>query len=243
MTHLAARVSTILARIDAARERAGRTAPVRLVAVSKTQTPEAIREAYACGVRDFGENYAQELRDKREQLADLDVRWHFIGPLQSNKAKWVADVALLHTVDRPSILSALEARVATTHHRLEVLVQVNVGQEPQKAGCREEDLPILLDHFKTTPHVVCRGLMTIPPAGDPESARVHFRRLACLRAQWGAETREGVELRELSMGMSDDFEVAVEEGATLVRVGTAVFGARGSSPMGTAEGGDRIPPC
>lgn len=227
---VAFRLAAIRERIERAYERRGKGPPPRLVGVSKKQTVAAIREAYAAGLRDFGENYAQELRDKREALADLDLRWHFIGPLQSNKTKYMTGVSLLHTVDRPEIVDALHQRLHREGQVLEVLVQVNVGEEPQKSGCSVSDLPRLLDSFARAPRVRCRGLMTIPPIGALPATRDHFRALAELHQRYAQQPREGVELRELSMGMSDDFEIAIEEGATLVRVGSAIFGARVNEP-------------
>jgi pyridoxal phosphate enzyme (YggS family) len=202
---------------------------VKLVAVSKTKPPEAIREAYASGQRAFGENYAQELRDKRAALAqDLTLphppEWHYIGPLQSNKVKYVAgQVALAHTVDSTDLLEAIEARGVAQA----CLVQVNVAGEAQKRGIAPADLPALLDRFATMSHVTCDGLMVIPPfTENPDDARPHFATLRALREREAAIARPHVDLRELSMGMSGDLEAAIAEGATIVRVGTAIFGAR-----------------
>ena len=177
---------------------------VTLVAVSKTQPASAIREAYAAGQRDFGENYAQEWREKADALADLaDLRWHFIGGLQTNKVKYLAGrVAYVHTLDREEL-----ARV---------LLEVNTGDETSKSGCAPADAPRLCEAARALPAIEVAGLMCIPPADrDP---RPHFRLLRELRDRLG--------LAELSMGMSGDWQVAVEEGATMVRIGTAIFGAR-----------------
>jgi len=193
-------------------------AGVTLVAVSKTQPPEAIREAYAAGQRHFGENYAQEWRAKAEALADLpDLVWHFIGSLQTNKARLLAGRAhWVHTVDRPELARELSRRSAAAGAMLKVLLEVNVGGEAQKAGCAPGDAPALAEAVRGLPGLSLEGLMCIPPPeGDP---RPHFRALRSLRDQLG--------LRELSMGMSADWREAVEEGATLVRIGTALFGAR-----------------
>jgi len=193
-------------------------AGVTLVAVSKTQPPEAIREAYAAGQRHFGENYAQEWRAKAEALADLpDLTWHFIGSLQTNKARLLAGRAhWVHTVDRPELARELSRRSAAAGAMLKVLLEVNVGGEAQKAGCAPGDAPALAEAVRGLPGLSLEGLMCIPPPeGDP---RPHFRALRSLRDQLG--------LRELSMGMSADWREAVEEGATLVRIGTALFGAR-----------------
>jgi pyridoxal phosphate enzyme (YggS family) len=208
---LAARVAEVQERV--ARAAAGRR--VTLVAVSKTHPPELVRAAHAAGLRVFGENYVQEWAGKRDALADLDLAWHFVGHLQRNKAKDVAGkVALVHGVDGLPLAQALDRRAEQ-----DVLVEVNLGGEASKAGVAPEELPALLDGMRALPRVRCRGLMCIPPPG--EDPRPHFRRLAAL----GKEHR----LEELSMGMSDDYEVAIEEGATIVRVGTAIFGERATT--------------
>ncbi len=215
-----ARLAAVRARIAAAAERAGRSLKdVTLVAVSKTHPAAAVRAAYAAGQRDFGENYAQELVAKRAELADLDdARWHFIGRLQRNKAKDVAGAALIHAVDGAPLADALARRVPAGA-RQDVLVQVNIAGETTKAGVSPDEAPALVDAIAALPALRCVGLMTMPPpVAQPEDNRPHFRALAALARRLG--------LAQLSMGMSDDFEVAVEEGATLVRVGTAVFGAR-----------------
>ena len=220
-------------RIAAAERAAGRApGSVRLLAVSKKMTADDVRAALAAGQRAFGENYAQELRDKRAALAhDLTPptlphppEWHFIGPLQSNKVKYVAgQVALAHTVDSAALVEAIEARGLPQA----CLVQVNVAGEAQKRGIAPDELPALLDRFATMSHVTCAGLMVIPPfTDDPDDARPHFAALRALRDREAARARPHVALRELSMGMSGDLEVAVAEGATIVRVGTAIFGAR-----------------
>ncbi len=222
---IAERMAAIRARIDAARARADGQA-VRLVAVSKRQPTSAIVEAIAAGQRDFGENYAQELRDKRAELTDPDLQWHMIGPVQRNKVKLVVGTALVHTVDRPELAVAIEARAAALGLVQRVLVQVNLVGEPGKAGVPPEALADLLDRFADLGHVHCAGLMLIPPVGTPAQTRACFAGLRALRDRHAAIARTGVELGELSMGMSDDFELAIEEGATLVRVGTALFGPR-----------------
>jgi hypothetical protein len=212
---------------------------VRLLAVSKGMPAEDIRAALAAGQLDFGENYAQELRDKRHAFAATATattgsglahpRWHFIGPLQSNKVKYVAgQVDLVHTVADGAILAEIDRRVAGLGAPVqECLIQVNVAGEARKSGVAPDELPSLLDRFTTLAHVRCVGLMVIPPADEnPEAARPHFVELRRLLEREAARTRVGVALRELSMGMSHDLEVAIAEGATVVRVGTAIFGAR-----------------
>ncbi len=223
MSTIADRLARVRERVVAAAARAGRAADsVTLVAVAKTHPAEAVRAALAAGARDLGENYVQELRGKQALLGELgDVRWHFIGKLQKNKAKDVVGrVALVHTVDDAELAQVLARRAAAAGVVQDVLVEVNVGGEAQKAGVAPAALPALLDAIAALPAGVrCVGLMTIPPpAHAPEDNRVHFRALAGLARAHA--------LPVLSMGMSDDFEVAIEEGATHVRVGTSIFGVR-----------------
>jgi pyridoxal phosphate enzyme (YggS family) len=220
-------LAAVRERIDRAAIAAGRDpASVRLVAVSKKKPAEAIREAYAAGQRVFGENYAQEMANKADELSDLeDLEWHFIGHLQSNKAKLVAPrAAMVHAVDGAFIARELARRAESAGRTsaLSLLVEVNIGGEERKHGVRAEDLKDTLSEIARIPNVVVRGLMTMPPADDLERARSIFEILASLRSLHG-----GVEaLPELSMGMSGDLEVAIAAGATMVRVGTAIFGAR-----------------
>jgi pyridoxal phosphate enzyme (YggS family) len=220
---IAGNLARVRARIAAAATAAGRAPDsVRLLAVSKKMPADDVRAAIAAGQRAFGENYAQELRDKSALLAAdaLPPEWHFIGPLQSNKVKYVAGkVALVHSIDSAALLDAFEARGAPQA----CLIQVNVAGEASKKGLPPAELPALLDRFASLNHVRCEGLMLIPPRGD---ARPHFAALRALRDREAARARPHVDLRELSMGMTDDLEVAVAEGATIVRVGTAIFGAR-----------------
>ena len=213
---VAAGLARVRERIAAASSRARRDpASVRLVAVSKTKPVDLLRAAQAAGQTTFGENYAQELREKAEALPG--VEWHFIGALQTNKARMVVGrAALIHTCDRLALAHELSKRAQVAGVTQRVLLEVNVGREPQKAGALPEDVPAMLERLRELPSLTIEGLMCIPPAeGDP---RPHFRSLRQLA--------EGLALRELSMGMSADFEIAIEEGATLVRVGTAIFGER-----------------
>jgi pyridoxal phosphate enzyme (YggS family) len=224
---IAAGLAAVRARIVAAEKAAGRApGSVTLLAVSKKMPPEDVRAAIAAGQRAFGENYAQELRDKRAALAadPTPPEWHYIGPMQSNKVKYVAgQVALVHTVDSIALLEAIAARGVPQA----CLVQVNVAAEAQTRGAAPADLPALLDRFAALLNVTCAGLMLIPPlTDDPEDARPHFAALRALRDREAARARPNVDLRELSMGMSGDLEAAIAEGATIVRVGTAIFGAR-----------------
>jgi pyridoxal phosphate enzyme (YggS family) len=221
-----ARLEQVRARIEAAIARRGPGPAVRLVGVSKRQPLSAIEAAAAAGLEDFGENYAQELQGKQAARPGAPWRWHFIGALQHNKVRLVVGCALVHTVDRERLLPALESHAAALGRVQDVLVQVNVAGEEGKAGIAPAALPGLLDRFAELPHVRCRGLMLIPPAAEPEATRTHFRALRRLAEEQAHHARPGVELCELSMGMSADYEVAIEEGATLVRVGTAIFGER-----------------
>jgi hypothetical protein len=221
---IAERLSSVRDRIARAEARAGRAAgAVTLVAVSKTKPADALREAYAAGQRVFGENYVQELIEKRRALADLsDLELHFIGHLQTNKAKDVVRAhATVETVDSPRLASELDKRACSLALRVPVLLQVNVAREAQKSGCDPDVLEALIRHVRALPSLELRGLMTIPPHDDdPERMRPHFAALRALRDRHlGAEAT-------LSMGMSADLEVAIEEGATHVRVGTAIFGER-----------------
>jgi hypothetical protein len=229
---IAANLAAVRARIAAAVARRSGPGPEPiLIGVAKKQPADAVIAACRAGLADVGENYAQELAAKTELVhAAVRPRWHFIGPLQSNKVPTVvAARALLHTVDRPSLIAALAKELRKRPHAapLDVLVEVNVGDEPQKAGVREPGLAALLDAFADRPELRCVGLMTIPPEGDPEQTRPFFARLGELSRREAATSRPNVALSHLSMGMSGDFEVAIEEGATMVRVGTAIFGARG----------------
>ncbi len=219
-------LAAVRARIERAARAAGRLASdVKLIAVSKTKPPEAIREAYALGQRAFGENYAQELAVKAEALADLEgIEWHFIGHLQTNKAKIVAKCAhVIHAVDTVVLAEELGRRAAKARSvPMPVLIEVNVGGEPQKAGALASELDEVMTAVKAQPSLELRGLMTMPPAGQAEAARRAFETLVLLRNLHG---RAAV-LPELSMGMSDDLEIAIHCGATYVRVGRSIFGER-----------------
>lgn len=220
MSDVAASWRAVLDRVRAAAARAGRSEQsVEVIAVSKLQPPEAIRAAYAAGARAFGENYAQELRDKAAALSDLaGLRWHAIGPLQTNKAKYVARSAhVFHALDRAEVAEELSRRRTGTP--LEVYLEVNIGGEASKSGVAPADLPALAERVRKLPGLTLVGLMAMPPLGpDAEDSRPHFRELAQLARAQG--------LKGLSMGTTHDYRVAIEEGATVVRVGTALFGER-----------------
>ncbi len=210
--------------IAAAARRAGRfPAEVRLVAVTKTVGPDKIRQAAALGLRDFRENRLQEARPKLQLFPEL--RWHFIGHLQTNKVKEVLNsFTLIHSLDRYSLAQELQRRAEQLDREARCLVQVNISGEKSKFGLSEAELPDFLEAMREFPRIKIEGLMTMAPyCDDPEEARPVFRRLRELQREWA---RPGMELKELSMGMSNDYIVAVEEGATLVRIGTALFGER-----------------
>ena len=216
-------LAEVRARIVAACARAGRSpGDVSLIAVSKRHGVEAIRSAYALGQREFGENYAQELVHKARALIDLpDLRLHLIGHLQRNKVKDILREPSLHSVDSIDsrrIAEVLAERAAASGRRIQVMVQVNLAAETQKSGVAESDLAELVAGIRKTPSLELTGLMLIPPNVDPEERRPYFRKLR--------ELGHALSLPQLSMGMTDDLEQAIEEGATQVRVGTAIFGER-----------------
>ena len=222
------RVETVSREIRDAARRAGRDPEsVTLVAVSKTFGPEAVRAAFAAGVRHFGENRVQEARRKIPWCPE-GITWHGIGYLQTNKVRHAVELfQWIHSVDRPRLVRALEERCAAAGKRLNVLVEVKLSPEPTKAGCAEEGVEPLVERILKAEHLRFCGLMTLPPYHpDPERSRPYFRRLTeileRLRESFALSGRE----LELSMGMSHDFAVAVEEGATLIRVGRAIFGPR-----------------
>lgn len=220
------RLARIQERMAAACARAGRRADeVQLVAVSKTYGADRVREAAACGLRIFGENKVQEAEAKIPECPGT-ASWHLIGHLQSNKAaRAVALFDQIHSVDSLKLLERLEAAAAAEGKRLPVLLEVNVAGESSKFGLRPEGVPDVLAHAGALEYTHIAGVMTMPPlTPDAERARQFFRRLRELRDEWSAQF--GLPLAELSMGMSHDFEVAIEEGATWVRVGTALFGER-----------------
>jgi PLP dependent protein len=225
---LGERLGEIRERIAAACARAGRRPEeVTLVGASKTQPPERLAAAFAAGLRVFGENRVQEAAAKVGELPGA-IEWHLIGPLQSNKARAAAELfAVVESVDRPKIARALDAEAARLGRRIPCFVEVNLGSEESKHGFPAAGLLQALEPLRACRHLEIVGLMAIPPlAADPEASRPWFRRLRALRDELAtARGWEGFAGR-LSMGMSGDFEVAVEEGATHVRVGTALFGSR-----------------
>ncbi|MGW7776207.1 YggS family pyridoxal phosphate-dependent enzyme [Pseudomonas machongensis] len=223
MSTLADNLRAISERIDNAARAAGRdTASVHLLAVSKTKPASAIREIHAAGVRDVGENYLQEALAKQDELRDLPLIWHFIGPIQSNKTKAIAEhFDWVHSVDRLKIAQRLSEQRPSGLPALNVCLQVNVSGEDSKSGCTQADLPALAQAVAELPNLRLRGLMAIPePSDDRATQEAAFARLRQLQENLG------LGLDTLSMGMSHDLEAAIAQGATWVRIGTALFGAR-----------------
>jgi hypothetical protein len=231
---IADNLAAVRSRIERAATRSGRPASsIRLVAISKTFGPEHVRAAHAAGQVDFGENKVQEALEKREALADLNLRWHLVGHLQSNKArKAVGPFALIHSLDGADLLSRLDRAAGEAGQPVDTLIQVDLAGEATKFGAPPAELPGLIEAASRARHVRVAGMMLLPPwSDDPEFARPYFRRLRQLRDEFLARGVPAAMLAELSMGMSHDFEVAIEEGATLVRVGTAIFGPRTTRPQ------------
>jgi len=224
-----ARLASVHDRVTRAAGRSGRDpASIRLVAISKTFPAEYIRVAAEAGQIDFGENKVQEALQKMDQTADLGIRWHLVGHLQSNKVRKAGSrFDVIHSVDDGAMVTKLDEAAAAVGREVTLLVQVDLAGEPTKHGAREDALEAI---FRTADRCRCarvRGLMVLPPeVDDPEAARPYFRALNNLRDRLRAAGVDPGMLTELSMGMSHDFEAAVEEGATLIRVGTAIFGSR-----------------
>lgn len=223
MSTIAKNIAKVRTRIREAAQACGRDPQtVGLLAVSKTKPAAAVREAHACGQSDFGENYLQEALNKQVELSDLPLTWHFIGPIQSNKTRPIAEhFAWVHSVDRLKIAQRLSEQRPTQLPPLNICLQVNVSGEASKSGCTPDELPALARAVSQLPNLRLRGLMTIPePTSDVAQQHAACARLRQLRDDLN------LELDVLSMGMSDDLEAAIAEGATWVRIGTALFGAR-----------------
>jgi hypothetical protein len=226
MTTIAQRSQAILSQIENATLAAGRpSACVTLVAVSKTHPAAMLRDAHSVGLTDFGESYVQEALDKMQQLADIAVTWHFIGPIQSNKTRPIAECfSWVHGVDRLKIAQRLADSRPSHLPPLNVCLQVNISGETSKAGCSPEELPALAQAISLLPNLNLRGLMCIPePTTDTAKQRQQFSKLRQLLATLN---KQGLAMDTLSMGMSGDFVSAVMEGSTMVRIGTAIFGQR-----------------
>jgi PLP dependent protein len=216
--------------IGRAAHRAGRSpGEVTLIVVTKTFGVDTVRAAIAAGATDIGENYVQEARTKIQTVGRQAARWHFIGGLQTNKAKYIVRLFdLVHSVDSYELAAEIDRRAAAQGCVMDILIQVDISREAQKSGVMEEDLVEFIRSVAPMPHVAVKGLMGMPPFGrEPEASRPYFRRMRELFGEVSSSRIPGVEMKELSMGMSNDYEVAVEEGATMVRVGTAIFGERG----------------
>lgn len=229
MPAVAERLTAVRERVAAAARSAGRDpSSVRLVAVSKTFPIDAIREAYAAGQRDFGENRVQEVLQKIASGTDLDIRWHLLGHLQTNKARKAAPAfATIHSVDTVDLLQKIDGAAAEAGRAPELLIQVDLAGEATKFGAPPEEVPRLFEAAASCRAARVTGLMTLPPVPEsPEDARPWFVRLRGLRDRWLAAGVPASMLGELSMGMSADFEAAIQEGSTIVRVGTAIFGSR-----------------
>jgi len=226
---ISANIESVRERIAAACRRAGRRPEdITLVAVSKTFPAERIREVVRAGVSDIGENYVQEVLPKREALAGEPVRWHFIGHLQSNKAKSIASwVTMVHALDSRALAQELDTRAARANRTIDALVEVNTTGEESKFGITPDQILPFVRSLEGFSHIRICGLMTIGPfLPDPEGSRPMFRRLRELRETLARHSQQNLDPVHLSMGMTGDFEVAVEEGATLLRIGTALFGSR-----------------
>jgi hypothetical protein len=229
VANLRENIARVEERICAACRRSGRRREdVRLVAVSKTHSPESVREAYAAGLRDFGENRVQEANFKRSALADLGITWHLVGHLQSNKARTARELFhWVHSLDSLRLAEKLAQAAAPGGSRLPVLIEVNLGEEISKGGVGAGDVAALAAQIAALDTLELRGLMVIPPfLENLEEVRPYFRHLRALACDLERRNLPNVCMHELSMGMSHDFEIAIEEGATMVRVGTAIFGGR-----------------
>jgi len=226
---VATNLRRVLDSIERAAQKAGRSgSSVKLVAVSKIIREEPIRQAVAAGAVALGENKVQEASAKRPLLSELPVEWHLIGSLQKNKANRAAEIFdWIESLDDFELASKLDRACERLNKRMPVLIQVNVGREASKSGIAEEAAADFAGHVSAFKHLEVRGLMTIPPyTEDPEESRPHFVRLREIAERIESQRLAGISMKELSMGMSHDFMVAIAEGATLVRVGTAIFGPR-----------------
>ncbi len=222
-------IEEIRRRIESACHRSGRNPDeVTLLAVSKTFSAAVVEEALEAGLTDVGENYVQELLEKRDALKNREVRWHFIGHLQSNKVKYIAEwIHLVHALDNVDLARELDKRAAQAQRTLDVLVEVNTTDEQSKFGVSPGKTVEFVESLAEFSHIQVAGLMTIGPfLPDPEGSRPMFRTLRLLKEEIATLNQHNVHMHHLSMGMTGDFEVAIDEGATIVRIGTAIFGKR-----------------
>ena len=227
-TYLKENFQSVEARIQAACDRAGRSRKeITLIAVSKTKPVEMLQTIYDAGSRDFGENKVQEMCDKIEQLP-TDIRWHMIGHLQTNKVKYIVGrVSLIHSVDSLHLAQEIEKQAAKLDVIVPILIEVNIAEEESKFGIHKEETISLVREVAALPHIRIQGLMTIAPyVENPEDNRAYFRGIKQLSVDIARENIDNVSMDCLSMGMTGDYEVAIEEGATMVRVGTGIFGER-----------------
>jgi len=227
-TDIVSNIRMIRERIAAAAARAGRDPDgIQLMAVSKTVPPERILQAVDAGITLFGENYVQEAREKIPAIGH-NLSWHMIGHLQTNKVKYVITLFdWIHSVDRLELARELDKRAGQQARKLQVLIEVNVSGEASKSGAEPSQVLELVRQISGLPHLNVRGLMTLPPySDDPEQSRPYFQALSQLRDEISVAAIPNIRMDELSMGMTDDFEVAIEEGATIIRVGRAIFGER-----------------
>jgi len=227
-TSIAENIAGIRRRLNAAAARAGRDPDsVRLMAVSKTVEPDRVRQAIGAGITLLGENYVQEAREKIPVIGH-GVEWHMIGHLQTNKVKYVVNLFdWIHSVDRLELAQELDKRAGQNSRTLKVMIEVNVSGEASKSGAEPSQVLELVRQIAALPHLQVRGLMTMPPYSDqPETSRPYFQSLRGLRDEIRVAALPNISMDELSMGMTDDFEVAIEEGATIIRVGRAIFGER-----------------
>jgi len=236
MSSIAENYSSIRQQIQLAAQNAGRDeASVALLAVSKTRSAHEIRDLYQLGQRQFGENYIQEALEKISVLSDLPLCWHFIGPIQSNKSRAIAEqFDWVHSVDRFKIAKRLSEQRPTHLPALNICMQVNISREASKSGCLPEAAEALLNQISELPHIVIRGLMAIPAATDNIAEQRHA--LASMKQLFSKLKTTHPSLDTLSMGMSNDMEIAIQEGATMVRIGTALFGPRNPKPTSQSSG-------
>lgn len=216
-------------QIEEACKKSGRSAEtVELIAVSKTNPVEAIQEAIAAGQRHFGENRIQELTEKMEAIQNEDVVWHMIGTLQTNKIKYMAHrVDWIHSVPKEKAIKEIQKQAEKNNRVINILLQVNISDEDQKSGCEPDELPELIDYVKTCPNLVLRGFMGMATFTDDETLIAsQFGHLQSLLASHASKNGGNIDLQHLSMGMSGDMEIAIRQGSTMVRVGSAIFGAR-----------------
>ncbi|MDP3088211.1 MAG: YggS family pyridoxal phosphate-dependent enzyme [Methylotenera sp.] len=225
MNSISNRLQDILATIQSAKSSAHATQSINLLAVSKMQSPLAIREAFSAGQMLFGENYCQEALEKQSLLSDLAIEWHFIGPIQSNKTQLIAQhFDWVHSIDRLKIAQRLNDARPDNLDPLQVCIQVNISNEENKSGIAQQDLESLADAISKLPRLKLRGLMAIPrPSKDINTQRLQFK---LVRECYDNLLAKGFALDTLSIGMSDDYRIAIEQGATIVRIGSALFGAR-----------------